>query len=317
MSSGTSVEDPPSYSPFHTTDRPENPSTDTSHNTGPPQNIKAAAHVSITNPNTPLTGTFVIDPHKTAPRFPNYPKSQTQQKKHTNPLSQDKPNLQLVSTDEPIDVNVWLVESPRVKTSRTKTRIVMTQTKEEPITAQIVCSFFTPSSQLNSSQNRLSPTPSSMPSHSSHPISRSSRPTPFVANVHSHGLVHLSIPRNYLGPLTIVAENRAVLSMDVRSVVTDWDESGETSDDSTNERKGKKVATISCFLGDWEEADEASNREDESVGEDKGDNGWKYDGLEVTGHSVIVQYVDEDNETTRGFESENGSTSAPTSQNLP
>ena len=147
--------------------------------------------------------------------------------------------------------------------------------------------------------------------------SLSSRPTPFVANVRSHGLVHLSIPRNYLGPLTIVAENRAVLSMDVRSVVTDWDESGETSDDSTNERKGKKVATISCFLGDWEEADEASNREDESVGEDKGDNGWKYDGLEVTGHSVIVQYVDEDNETTRGFEFENGSTSAPTSNNPP
>src|ERR1700722_12092019 len=108
MRSGTSVEDPPSYtssdrysalpSPavtFHTTDRSENPSTDTSRNNGPPQNIKAARHVSITNPNKPLTGTFVIDPRKTAPRFPNYPK---QQKKRTNPLSQDRPNLQLVST---------------------------------------------------------------------------------------------------------------------------------------------------------------------------------------------------------------------------
>jgi hypothetical protein len=53
------------------------------------------------------------------------------------------------------------------------------------------------------------------------------------------------------------------------------------------------------FLGDWEEADEASNREDESGGKDKGENGWKYDELEVAGHSVIVQYVDEDNETIR------------------
>jgi hypothetical protein len=157
----TSVEDPPSYtssdrysalpSPsvtFHTTDHPENPSTDTSR---PPRNIKAARHVSITNPNTPLTGTFVIDPHKTAPRLPNYPKSPTQQKKHTSLLSEDRPNLELVSTDEPISVTVWIVESPRVKTSRTRTRIVMTQTKEQPIFAQIVCSFFTPtpSSQLN------------------------------------------------------------------------------------------------------------------------------------------------------------------------
>ena len=159
MRSGTSVEDPPSYtssdrysalpSPavtFHTTDRSENPSTDTSRNNGPPQNIKAARHVSITNPNKPLTGTFVIDPRKTAPRFPNYRK---QQKKRTNPLSQDRPNLHVVSTDEPIDVTVWIVESPKVKTSRTKTRIVMTQTKAQPITVQIVCSFFTPSSQLN------------------------------------------------------------------------------------------------------------------------------------------------------------------------
>ena len=97
-------------------------------------------------------------------------------------------------------------------------------------------------------------------------------------------------------------------------MVTDWDESVEPSDD---EQEGERVATISYFLGDWEEADEASNREDESGGEDKGDNGWKYDELEVAGNTVIVQYVDEHSETLRAFEFGNGRTSAPTSNTPP
>ena len=104
-----------------------------------------------------------------------------------------------------------------------------------------------------------------------------------------------------------------MLSTDIQSVVTDWYETVETSD----EQEGNNVVQMSCFLGDW---DEGSNGEDESGGEDKQESGWKYDELEVAGHSVIVQYVDEDTETIREFEfgerfraQTNGSTSAPTS----
>jgi len=174
------------YSVFHSpavtfsnTDRPENPSTDTSRNTEPPRNLKAAGRVFITNPTAPLIGTFVIDPHKTAPRLPNYPSSPIQKKEPTNPLSQDRPNLHLVGTDDVIDVTVWLVES-QVKISRTRTRIVMTQTKEQPITAQIVCSFFTPSSPaelviepvLSNSQLRTLPTLPPNPVHCRCPLPR-------------------------------------------------------------------------------------------------------------------------------------------------